>query len=144
MASEATSAGTPGNAVVKEGKLFKRGEHIKNWRERYFILKEDGQFIGFKNKPNQQEQLADPLNNFTVKGCQIMTADRPKPFTFLIRGLQMTTVVERMFHVESASERSAWLEAIQGVKRRLDEVKDPATSNAGNEEEMREHDDDDP
>ena len=57
-------------AVVKEGKLFKRGdnyieeislylclsfslylclcmilsgEHIKNWRERYFILKEDGQ-----------------------------------------------------------------------------------------------------
>ena len=44
------------------------GEHIKNWRERYFILKEDGQFIGFKNKPSQQEQLADPLNNFTVKG----------------------------------------------------------------------------
>ena len=74
-------------AVVKEGKLFKRGEHIKNWRERYFILKEDGQFIGFKNKPSQQEQLADPLNNFTVKGCQIMTADRPKPFTFLIRGM---------------------------------------------------------
>ena len=26
------------------------------------------QFIGFKNKPSQQEQLADPLNNFTVKG----------------------------------------------------------------------------
>ena len=42
-----------------------------------------------------------------------MTADRPKPFTFLIRGLQMTTVVERMFHVETAAERAAWLEAIQ-------------------------------
>ena len=47
------------------------GEHIKNWRERYFILKEDGQFIGFKNKPSQMEQLADPLNNFTVKGENI-------------------------------------------------------------------------
>ena len=56
----------------------------------------------------------------------------------------MTTVVERMFHVESAAERTTWLEAIEGVKRRLEEVKDPATSNAGNEEEMREHDDDDP
>ncbi len=27
------------------------------------------------------------------------------PHTFLLRGLQMTTVVERMFHVESAQER---------------------------------------
>ena len=90
----ATGSGGGGvNAVVKEGKLFKRGEHIKNWRERYFILKEDGQFIGFKNKPSQQEQLADPLNNFTVKGCQIMTADRPKPFTFLIRGLQIIIII---------------------------------------------------
>ena len=25
----------------------------------------------------------------------------------------MTTVVERMFHVETAAERAAWLEAIQ-------------------------------
>ena len=48
----------------------------------------------------------------------------------------MTTVVERMFHVEvticicpcicictpqSAVERAAWLEAIQGVKHRLEE-----------------------
>ena len=29
------------------------------------------QFIGFKNKPSQQEQLADPLNNFTVKGLSV-------------------------------------------------------------------------
>jgi len=105
--------------IIKEGWLFKRGEHIKNWRQRYFILKEDGQFIGFKSKPTIQD-LNDPLNNFTVKGCQIMTADRPKPFTFLIRGLQMTTVVERMFHVESAAIRNTWLEAIEGVKRRLE------------------------
>ena len=43
------------------------GEHIRNWRQRYFILKEDGQFIGFKSKPTAQD-LNDPLNNFTVKG----------------------------------------------------------------------------
>jgi hypothetical protein len=35
-----------------------------------------------------------------------MTTEKPKPNTFLLRGLQMTTVVERMFHVESAQERS--------------------------------------
>lgn len=47
----------------------------------------------------------DPLNNFTVKGCQIMSTDRPKPYTFIIRGLQWTTVIERMFHVDTEGER---------------------------------------
>merc|ERR1719327_1399832 len=124
MADQNTSApSAPSSNIVKEGWLFKRGEHIKNWRQRYFILKEDGQFIGFKSKPSAQD-LNDPLNNFTVKGCQIMTADRPKPFTFFIRGLQMTTVVERTFHVENATDRAAWLEAIERVKKKLDENKD--------------------
>lgn len=34
-----------------------------------------------------------------------MSVDRPKPYTFIIRGLQWTTVIERMFHVESERER---------------------------------------
>jgi len=110
--------------VVKEGLLFKRGEHIKNWRERYFILKSDGQFLGFKSKPSTPQDAADPLNNFTVKGCQIMQSERPKPNTFLIRGLQMTTVVERMFHVESAQARKEWIEGIESVKRKLEDTKE--------------------
>ena len=52
-----------------------------------------------------------------------MTAEKPKPSTFFIRGLQMTTVVERMFHVDSAAERAGWLEAIERVKKKLDEVR---------------------
>ena len=28
-----------------------------------------------------------------LAGCQIMTADRPKPFTFLIRGLQVFLIM---------------------------------------------------
>merc|ERR1719412_1769372 len=71
-----------------------------------------------------------------------MTADRPKPFTFLIRGLQMTTVVERMFHVETAAERAAWLEAIQGVKRRLEER--PADGMLGEELQEQARQEDDP
>ena len=81
------------------------GEHIKNWRSRYFILFDDGSLVGFKNKPESVGAYSDPLNNFTVKGCQIMSVDRPKPYTFIIRGLQMTTVIERTFHVETEKER---------------------------------------
>jgi RAC serine/threonine-protein kinase len=104
--------------IVKEGWLFKRGEHIKNWRSRYFVLLDNGSLVGFKNKPDETS-MNDPLNNFTVKGCQIMSTDRPKPFTFIIRGLQWTTVIERMFHVETEREREEWVAAIKGVSERL-------------------------
>ncbi|GIY28513.1 hypothetical protein CEXT_554751 [Caerostris extrusa] len=83
-------------------------EHIKNWRPRYFLLLDNGALIGFKSKP--EHGFDDPLNNFTVKGCQLMKADRPKPFTFIIRGLQWTTVIERTFHVESEKKGFAFYE----------------------------------
>ncbi|XP_054717223.1 RAC serine/threonine-protein kinase-like [Uloborus diversus] len=123
----------PPATIVKEGWLLKRGEHIKNWRPRYFILLDNGGLIGFKSKP--EHGFDDPLNNFTVKGCQLMKADRPKPFTFIIRGLQWTTVIERTFHVESEKEREEWMQAIQYVSDRLQE-QEPDT-----DVEMMEQDD---
>ncbi|XP_073981157.1 AKT serine/threonine protein kinase [Rhodnius prolixus] len=111
----------PSTNVVKEGWLFKRGEHFKNWRARYFLLLEDGSLIGYKSKPDVP---TDPLNNFTVKGCQIMSVDRPKPYTFIIRGLQWTSVIERTFHVDTEREREEWVAAIQGVSDRLSESED--------------------
>lgn len=48
-----------------------------------------------------------------------MAIDRPKPFTFIIRGLQWTTVIERMFHVETDREREEWVAAIKFVSERL-------------------------
>lgn len=104
--------------VVKEGWLYKRGEHIKNWRARFFMLLDNGTLVGYKNKP-QQAALGEPLNNFHVKGCQIMYADRPKPYTFSIRGLQFTNVIERMFHVDSEIEREEWAAAIRMVSEQL-------------------------
>lgn len=98
--------------IIKEGWLYKRGEHIKNWRSRYFILRSDGSLVGYKNRPDTQVPT-EPSNNFTVARCQIMSVDRPRPYTFIIRGLQWTTVIERMFSCETEHERAAWVEAIR-------------------------------
>jgi len=107
--------------IVKEGWLMKRGEHFKNWRPRYFILKDDGQFLGFKSKPTTAD---DPnmCNNFTVKGCQTMVADQPKPCAFALRGLYMETIVERMFHTENETDRTDWINNIESVRNALEEV----------------------
>ena len=103
---------TPTSQVVKEGWLYKRGEHIKTWRTRYFVLRDDGTLMGYRNRPDSTAP-SERLNNFTVKGCQIMTVDRPKPFTFIIRGLQWTNIIERTFHVDTETERQEWTDAIR-------------------------------
>ncbi|KAL6441004.1 hypothetical protein ACFW04_003404 [Cataglyphis niger] len=120
--SGSVSGSVGGQRIVKEGWLQKRGEHIKNWRSRYFVLRDDGTLVGFKTKPDPQmatQTSTQPLNNFTVRGCQIMSVDRPKPYTFVIRGLQWTTVIERTFHVETEQEREDWVAAIRYVANRL-------------------------
>ncbi|XP_076041112.1 AKT serine/threonine protein kinase [Oratosquilla oratoria] len=113
--------GRPQN-IVKEGWLFKRGEHIKTWRQRYFLLLDDGMLLGFKSKPEQA--LTDPLNKFTVKGCKIHFTDRPRPNTFIIRGLHWTTVIERTFNAHSTQEREDWSNAIQDVDAKLMKMSD--------------------
>lgn len=107
-----------GSVVVKEGWLYKRGEHIKNWRMRYFILFSDGSLLGFKAPP-PPGNFADPLNDFTVKECQLLRTEKPRPFTFLVRGLQWTTVIERMFHASSYEDRESWVMAIQTLSGQL-------------------------
>lgn len=45
---------------------FFPGEYIKTWRPRYFLLKNDGTFIGYKERPQDVDQRESPLNNFSV------------------------------------------------------------------------------
>ncbi|XP_072302888.1 RAC-beta serine/threonine-protein kinase-like [Eucyclogobius newberryi] len=106
-------------SIVREGWLQKRGEYIKTWRPRYFILKSDGSFIGYKEKPDLNDQSSPPLNNFSVAQCQLMKTERPKPNTFIIRCLQWTTFIERTFHVDTNEEREEWMRAIQSVANNL-------------------------
>uniref|UniRef100_A0A8C9VL47 non-specific serine/threonine protein kinase n=1 Tax=Scleropages formosus TaxID=113540 RepID=A0A8C9VL47_SCLFO len=114
-------------SVVREGWLHKRGEYIKTWRPRYFILKSDGSFIGYKEKPETSDLIQPPLNNFSVAECQLMKTERPRPNTFVIRCLQWTTVIERTFHVDRSEEREEWMQAIQAVANSLktQEVDEP-------------------
>uniref|UniRef100_A0A7N8Y662 non-specific serine/threonine protein kinase n=1 Tax=Mastacembelus armatus TaxID=205130 RepID=A0A7N8Y662_9TELE len=107
-------------SVVREGWLHKRGEYIKTWRPRYFILKTDGSFIGYKEKPEvSSDHNLPPLNNFSVAECQLMKTERPRPNTFVIRCLQWTSVIERTFHVDSNEEREEWMRSIQAVANSL-------------------------
>ncbi|CAG9763776.1 unnamed protein product [Ceutorhynchus assimilis] len=66
-----------------------------------------------------------------------MSIDRPKPYTFAIRCLQWTTVIERMFHVETAEEREKWVQAIKSVSERLsNDCDDVKMNNATNPDMM--------
>lgn len=81
--------------MIKEGYIRKRAEHLKDWRKRYFILKSNGDFIGYHKKPNTQTETSNNIvNNFTVKDCEVISMDLPnKKYTFCIRGLHLTTEV---------------------------------------------------
>lgn len=55
-----------------------------------------------------------------------MKVEKPKPNTFLIRGLQFTTVIERMFSTDNPDQRDLWCDAIETVAESLKEFqKDP-------------------
>ena len=66
---------------------------------------DNGQFLGFRTKPSNDKDITDPENNFTIRNCTIFPDNKPKPFTFAIRLLHGTTIVERVFSVDSEQER---------------------------------------
>lgn len=48
-----------------------------------------------------------------------MKCERPKPNTILVRGLQWTSVIERMFYADTPESRDAWINAIKSVSDTL-------------------------
>lgn len=82
------NSANPRRRLVKEGWLNKRAEHMKTWRARYFVLYENGDFLGFRSKQDSaSDKLNEPLNNFTVLNCQVLKTERPKANTFILRGI---------------------------------------------------------
>ena len=105
--------------VVHQGWLNKRGEYIHNWRKRYFFLMKNGLFLGFRNKPVSSKNISDPDNNFTIRNCTIFLDNKPKSYTFTIRLSHGTTMIERIFSVDSEQERLKWTTLIKEVKLNL-------------------------
>ena len=98
---------------------------------RYFVLKTDGQLLGYKSKP-VTDSAEQPCNNFTVKDCQTMVSESPKPCGFALRGLYMETVVERIFHTETEPDRADWIRSIESVRNGLEGAANDATLAAAN------------
>lgn len=109
--------------IVKQGWLLKRGEYIRNWRPRWFQLKSDGSFRGYKTGPPAPGD--GPINIFDVVGSVITMVEHKakksetQKYGFMIRFMQMTRFVERAFHTESEDERKEWMDAYQKVQRDL-------------------------
>ena len=79
-------------------------------------MREDGSFLGFRQKPDSPD--APPLNDFNVARCQILASEQPRPHTFVLRCMHANAEVERMFCVELEEERRSWMRAIAAVRER--------------------------
>lgn len=114
-------------SVVKEGLLLKKGEFIQNWRPRWFVLRSDGSFRGYKQKPVEGDGEI-PINVFEVQRSDI-TPINPKDekspkkgekYGFSVRFMQLTRIIERDFHTDTREERDAWIAAYQDVKKKYE------------------------
>eukprot|EP00045_Choanoeca_perplexa_P001997 m.22566 g.22566 ORF g.22566 m.22566 type:complete len:466 (-) comp11269_c0_seq1:176-1573(-) len=110
--------------VIKQGWLLKRGEYIKTWRPRWFQLRSNGDFRGFKTGPPAPGDA--PVNLFDVSGSTLSITDDGKPvgskgkkYGFMVRFMQLTRFVERSFHLESQDERDEWVQAYEDVKKSI-------------------------
>ena len=66
--------------VLKKGYLLKKAENLKTWRRRYFFLFNDGNLLGFEQKPQKppSPSQSNINNKFSVRNCQIIKLDSPK------------------------------------------------------------------
>jgi RAC serine/threonine-protein kinase len=115
------------NRVVKEGWLQKRGEFIKNWRARYFVLRSDGTFTGYKQPP-VGGIYPEIMNEFNVEGISVIPKDNIRKNAFMVRVLHLTSFVERIFCADTSIDRDQWMDLIKKTSDELRNKRRPSPS----------------
>ncbi len=90
----------------KEGELKKQGHLVKNWKTRWFRIKND-QLFYFKDK-----HADAPLGTVPLGSCRVAFTDRTgKPFCFELTAPR----INKVFYIQAKSKDEAedWLKAIQ-------------------------------
>uniref|UniRef100_A0A2I3RZ59 non-specific serine/threonine protein kinase n=1 Tax=Pan troglodytes TaxID=9598 RepID=A0A2I3RZ59_PANTR len=88
------------------------GEYIKTWRPRYFLLKSDGSFIGYKERPEAPDQTLPPLNNFSVAALSGSDRSCPNSHGYVVICLPVVAL-------SCSTLREEWMRAIQMVANSL-------------------------
>lgn len=138
---EATQGPKEVAPVVKEGYLWKRGEYIRNWRARYYILRADGVFHGYKSKEESQTSTEIQNDFMLQQDVTIVTQEKPKLNTFIVQGIILRGMqVERIYYTLTSEDREEWISAIQTVVDALKVGNWRSTFNELGEKEERMYD----
>jgi len=100
------SAGKPWDNPAKEGYLCKRGHVVKNWKKRWFVVKNDYLYY-FRDKSDPE-----PVDEVPLKRSEVAaTTKMNKPFCFEL----IAKAIEKVFFIQAESEQEMndWIAAIK-------------------------------
>lgn len=84
------------------------------------MLRSDGTFRGYKTKPAKDTDA--PINFFDIQNSTITEDDsqaKKSKFGITIRFMQVSRVIERSFHLDTAAERDEWMTAYKTCESML-------------------------
>eukprot|EP01122_Echinamoeba_exundans_P008511 TRINITY_DN2831_c0_g1_i1.p1 TRINITY_DN2831_c0_g1~~TRINITY_DN2831_c0_g1_i1.p1 ORF type:complete len:499 (+),score=118.44 TRINITY_DN2831_c0_g1_i1:50-1546(+) len=96
----------------KEGQLRKQGHVVKNWKDRWFVIKNDTMYY-FKTK---KDTVREPLGTIPLENCttNVDNLKIKKPYMFEL----VSPSIEKTFYIQASTQEdmNSWIEAIERGK----------------------------